>query len=578
MQRFYNEKRDVYGRVEPSASVSVFVSGTATLATIYLASDPLDTPIVATSNPFLTDSNGQFSFAAADGVYDIVVKGSGSNLYLHNLYISSYNAGALPGDAVSKIALANNADNAKGAALVGYSSGLTYPVGTAGRAIADTNAAYIAADTVVTNNYIAADIAVSNALTIAYNAADVVAVNGVYSNLADTTTVSKGDALIGVKSTLPGGVARTQHQKNAETISVLDVGADPTAAVDCTSLINALCAAAPGATILVPSGNYKITGTITTNGCTIQGSGPQPANAGGTVFTVSGTQLYSAFLIDFGSGGVKDCWIQFGNAMPPTANTTMVGIEIATNASNPQMVVIDRVYIKGAHTAVYDHSGSYMCELSRVFAMYCVRAFYKSGGTTISYKNCFANYCDSAWVVTGCQAVNLTCCGADYLTEAGYPTYPPFYFAGMASLTIESFDLEATTWLNQNASGLVQISGVDSFTVNGFNMVGCQVGTSVGETYVFKVMNSVGTIKSFNPYSINYATTTYSGVTVYVVASFTGSVVSLESCNIPTPTGATNNFSTLAMPGTSLYIVGGTIGTRAGTGSTYDNGAPSRRP
>lgn len=46
----------------------------------------------------------------------------------------------------------------------------------------------------------------------------------VLSELANTSDVLKGDALIGVKQSLPGSVARTQHSKNADVISVLDLG------------------------------------------------------------------------------------------------------------------------------------------------------------------------------------------------------------------------------------------------------------------------------------------------------------------------------------------------------------------
>jgi hypothetical protein len=45
------------------------------------------------------------------------------------------------------------------------------------------------------------------------------------SDLADTTDPAKGDALVGVKQPFTGAVARTQHDKNAESITVKDFGA-----------------------------------------------------------------------------------------------------------------------------------------------------------------------------------------------------------------------------------------------------------------------------------------------------------------------------------------------------------------
>jgi hypothetical protein len=88
VQRVYFEKRDIYGRVEPNASVSVFVSGTPALATIYNASDPLITPTVAKSNPFCTDANGEYSFAAPDGIYDITAQGAGAIDYKRSISLS----------------------------------------------------------------------------------------------------------------------------------------------------------------------------------------------------------------------------------------------------------------------------------------------------------------------------------------------------------------------------------------------------------------------------------------------------------------------------------------------------------
>lgn len=88
IQRVYYNKRDVYGRVEPNASVSVFVSSTGALATIYNAPDPLVTPTVPMSNPFYTDANGDYAFAAPDGIYDIVVQGAGAIEYKHSISIS----------------------------------------------------------------------------------------------------------------------------------------------------------------------------------------------------------------------------------------------------------------------------------------------------------------------------------------------------------------------------------------------------------------------------------------------------------------------------------------------------------
>jgi hypothetical protein len=68
----------VAGTPVDNASVSVYLHGTQTLATIYS-----DNGITQAANPLTTDVNGAFSFYAADGRYDLTV--SGTNLTSLNL-------------------------------------------------------------------------------------------------------------------------------------------------------------------------------------------------------------------------------------------------------------------------------------------------------------------------------------------------------------------------------------------------------------------------------------------------------------------------------------------------------------
>jgi hypothetical protein len=84
MQRYANWFRDSEGRGYPGAIVTVYVAGTITLADIYYAQGAVTAPN-AKQNPFTTDSNGFFDFAAAGGSYDIVLSGSNvATTYLYN--------------------------------------------------------------------------------------------------------------------------------------------------------------------------------------------------------------------------------------------------------------------------------------------------------------------------------------------------------------------------------------------------------------------------------------------------------------------------------------------------------------
>ncbi|MEB6533283.1 phage tailspike protein [Pantoea stewartii] len=84
------------------------------------------------------------------------------------------------------------------------------------------------------------------------------------SRLADTTDVSMGDALVGVRVPLAGGVQRNQHLKNFDTITVEDFGAVGDGLNDDTAAIQA--AMDSGACLITSSSNgkkyYLITNTL----------------------------------------------------------------------------------------------------------------------------------------------------------------------------------------------------------------------------------------------------------------------------------------------------------------------------
>jgi len=104
-------------------------------------------------------------------------------------------------------------------------------------------------------------------------------------DLLNTAAVGLGDALVGVKSTLATSVARTQHDKNAESISVRDFGAtgngstDDSAAFalaakaviakDLAPSVYAPVAHAPFCEVLVPAGVYLLSSVVDTGGRTV---------------------------------------------------------------------------------------------------------------------------------------------------------------------------------------------------------------------------------------------------------------------------------------------------------------------
>lgn len=102
------------------------------------------------------------------------------------------------------------------------------------------------------------------------------AVDTLRADIADTSDTAKGDALVGVKQPFTGAVARTQHSKNQEWVTVKDFGAVGTAdpgneTVDTAAFTAAL---ASGKNVYIPEGTYYIsTSQIIGPGVKLHGAG-----------------------------------------------------------------------------------------------------------------------------------------------------------------------------------------------------------------------------------------------------------------------------------------------------------------
>lgn len=85
-------------------------------------------------------------------------------------------------------------------------------------------------------------------------------------DLADSADVAKGDEMIAVKQPFTGAVARTQHDKNQEWVSVLDFGADPTGKTYSDAALASAIAYCHNSsrkkTIFIPTGEYTFENSI----------------------------------------------------------------------------------------------------------------------------------------------------------------------------------------------------------------------------------------------------------------------------------------------------------------------------
>jgi hypothetical protein len=102
------------------------------------------------------------------------------------------------------------------------------------------------------------------------------------TDLASSADASDGDALIAVKSELSGGVARTQHEKNADTVNALDLGITFDGVTNDTAAWVAAIgtvSTAGGGTIVCPPGTSLVTNVAfafpSSVGIKIVGAGPR---------------------------------------------------------------------------------------------------------------------------------------------------------------------------------------------------------------------------------------------------------------------------------------------------------------
>lgn len=163
------------------------------------------------------------------------------------------------------------------------------------------------------------------------------------ADLANTSNVAKGDALVGFHQSnssgnLTGSVGKTVHQKFQEMVSVKDFGAVGDDSTNDTAAIQA-CATycfANNIAMYIPAGTYKITTAIAAS-CSIRGDGPKVSiikNYGtGDALDLSGSYYYTTFE-NFSVDGSGNASSRDGISL---YNTT-------TNTGNPAYCQFFRVY------------------------------------------------------------------------------------------------------------------------------------------------------------------------------------------------------------------------------------------
>lgn len=153
----------------------------------------------------------------------------------------------------------------------------------------------------------------------------------VTADLADTSDVTKGDALIGVKYPFSGGIARTQHQKNQDFVSIRDFGAVGDGVTDDTIAMTAFFNSAishPGIEHRLEAKTYGIRAPlppITVSNTKIIGEGSEIHDVGPTL--ISGTVLRWIGVAGH-TGTFVEIRSESGGNLQRTANITFSGIGV----------------------------------------------------------------------------------------------------------------------------------------------------------------------------------------------------------------------------------------------------------
>ena len=106
-QRWWKTIRDQQGNAINGASVSVYYGGTGTLALVYDPNSDDSSPSVL-PNPFTTTANGVFGFAAADGEYDVQVRGGALATQQYRVTLNGFVSGTA-GSVVADLAAPSGA-------------------------------------------------------------------------------------------------------------------------------------------------------------------------------------------------------------------------------------------------------------------------------------------------------------------------------------------------------------------------------------------------------------------------------------------------------------------------------------
>jgi hypothetical protein len=278
MQKYQNAITNTNGDVVPNAIVTVTVFGTGLPASLYTGNGTGLLP----SNVIATDSQGEFSFYAANGRYSYSVAATNytSELYTDFLLFDPASTGAVTATNVSFAPTGALTSTNVQAAISEVVTDLAGSTGAANVGFAPTGA-----------------LAATNVQA---------AITEVVSDLA----ASSGSSTVGFLQSGTSAVARTVQAKERDSVNVADFGAVGDGVTDDTAAINAAITAvraAGGGTVFFSAKNYKVTTINLNSGVYLQGQGAQKRDVK-PMTLLTGTAGFN--VIEIAPTGVSDIAIR----------------------------------------------------------------------------------------------------------------------------------------------------------------------------------------------------------------------------------------------------------------------------
>lgn len=249
-----------------------------------------------------------------------------------------------------------------------------------------------------------------------------------------STAAGKGDALVGVKLSLTGGADRTQHDKNADVVSVKDFGAvgdgsaDDTAAIQAAiDAVTSLGGASRGGEVLMPAGYYKTTAPILMkHGVSLRGTMSRaPGGAKNGATAIFGVHTGAAIL---SLKGAHCCRVSCIALLSEAATVPKTGLLLGRNsAGSAGLHVIDDVNVEGyfSKAAIYSiasESNTWIRPTYTVYGGGAKYGFYTSQGDDLSVDS-----------LTGSSNLENSIFGLEGIHIINDPTHVGVYIGGGAS-------------------------------------------------------------------------------------------------------------------------------------------------